>query len=103
MKDDLEQLIQETLKKSKHIDPAAEELMQSINYIVDQRKLKAKDVLNMLARVSSCYIQHIKNRYEDTEQKDNVEDYFTDTLQIYLGISDINDMYRRIGANININ
>jgi hypothetical protein len=94
-----DEVMQQILNEQEFIAPAAEEMRQHLNEVVSAHNLTGTQVLLLMSRLSAAYIHSLKKFFNDEEAKAAVEDFFCESLQAHLTLSDFNDAQRNVELN----
>ena len=94
-----DEVMQQILNEQEFIAPAAEEMRQHLNEVVSAHNLTGTQVLLLMSRLSAAYIHSLKKYLKNEEAKAAVEDFFFDSLQAHLTLSDFNDAQKNVELN----
>lgn len=89
--DILEALTQQEYK----IKPAAEQLRQRLNEIIDEQKLDIVTVVAALARLSAAYVHQVRQITPDASARQLVEDQYYELFQAYLTLHEETEKYEQ--------
>ncbi len=92
MNDDIQQL-------SELFDEVSEELLQSLNKFIAEKRIPPHLVLAMLARVAAGYTHQYQRTLTNPQDKDKVEEIFIENYNICLydfDMHDVNEVMKQI-------
>lgn len=90
------ELAQYLYEQESIIAPAADELREKVNEVIQSYKLSSQDVISMLARLSSAYVHLLKLQYSEPDTKDAVEYLYDKMYEFYLANYDAQDVNNEI-------
>ena len=92
MEIDVSPLFIDLAKHSPGTEPAAEDLLDSLNAIIGKYQLHASVVVSLLARLSAAYIHVAQKYYNDIHADVVVEEDFQNMLTAHLTDLDMSDV-----------